>query len=187
MAVVETTQRTVTKEEFKQLPEGPPYYEFEYGEVIEVSRPHPDHNDIVGILFAFLHGYVRQQGSGRVFMDVDVDLTPDLTYAPDLLFIRQERMGIYDESTGEIVGVPDLAVEVVSAKGGWRDRVRKFDEYQKAGVEWYWLIDAEDLSVEEYHLKEGQYVRTASIAPGAVFRPGLFAGLEISLSALLGK
>ena len=88
---------------------------------------------------------------------------------------------------GEIVGVPDLTVEVVSAKGGWRDRVRKFDEYQKAGVEWYWLIDAEDLSVEEYHLKEGQYVRTASIAPGAVFRPGLFAGLEISLSALLGK
>lgn len=31
----------MTKGEFKRLPKGPPYYEYERGEVIEVSRPHP--------------------------------------------------------------------------------------------------------------------------------------------------
>lgn len=187
MAAVETAQRMMTKEEFKQLPVGPPYYELEYGEVIEVPRPHPRHNLLVAYLCVLLDTFVRQHNLGLVFHDVDVDLTPDLTYAPDIVFIRQERAGIYAEATGEIVGVPDLAVEVVSAKGGWRDRVKKFDEYRKAGVVWYWLIDAEDLSVEEYHLKEGQYVRMASIQPGAVFRPGLFTELEINLSALLGQ
>lgn len=187
MAAVETAQRAMTKEEFKQLPVGPPYYELEYGEVIEVTRPHPWHNRIVGLLYAFLTRFVEEQQLGLIFMDVDVDLTPDLTYAPDIVFIRQEQASIYTEATGEIVGVPDLAVEVVSAKGGWRDRVKKFDEYRKSGVAWYWLIDADDLSVEEYHLKEGQYVRMASIQPGAVFRPGLFTGLEINLSTLLGQ
>jgi Uma2 family endonuclease len=66
-----------------------------------------------------------------------------------------------------------------------RDRVEKFNEYLKVGVEWYWLIDAVELSIEEYHLMNGHYVCTASIAAGEVFRPGLFEGLEIDLQTMM--
>ena len=178
------TFRPMTQAEFKQLPEGPPYYEFEYGRVIEMPRPHPRHNRIVGYLYVFLSRYVEEQGLGLVFMDVEVDLTPDLTYAPDLFFLATERLDQYDEEDGAITGPPNLVIEVVSAKSASRDRVRKFEHYRATGVEWYWLIDPQERSVEEYHLKEGYYVRTASIAAGEGFPPGVFPGLEIDLEAL---
>jgi Uma2 family endonuclease len=119
-----------------------------------------------------------------MFMDVEVDLTPDLTYAPDLFFLATERLDQYDEESGEITGPPSLTIEVVSPKSASRDRLRKFEHYRAAGVEWYWLIDPQEVSVEEYHLQEGHYVRTASVAAGEVFRPGVFPGLEIDLATL---
>jgi Uma2 family endonuclease len=186
VAAMPTTRRVMTKEEFKQLPEGPPYYEFEYGEVIEVARPHPFHNIIVGCLFAFLYNFVRERNLGLVFQDSEVDLTPDLTYAPDILFIRQDRVSIYHPDSGEIVGVPDLIVEVISSQGARRDRVTKFRAYLAVGVEWLWLIDPEELTIEEYHLQNGHYVALGRIAAGEVFRPALFPELEINLQALVG-
>lgn len=175
----------MTKEEFKQLPEGPPYYEFEYGEVIKVPSPHPKHNDLVIVLGAFLRQHTRERRLGLVFCDVDVDLTPELTYAPDVLFIRQERASIYNEETGEIIGTPDLCVEIVSPKGASRDRVKKFNEYGKAGVEWYWLIDLGTFAVEEYHLENGRYVRAGGAETGETFRPQLFPDLDINLQNLI--
>jgi Uma2 family endonuclease len=177
--------RPLTQAEFKQLPEGPPYYEFEHGKVIEMPRPHPRHNRIVLLLGSFLTRYVEENGLGLVFSDVEVDLTPDLTYAPDLFFLATERLGQYDEDSGDITGPPSLAIEVVSPKSASRDRLRKFEHYRAAGVEWYWLIDPQEVSVEEYHLREGDYIRKASVAAGEVFRPGVFPGLEIDLAALV--
>lgn len=181
------TFRPLTRDEFKQLPEGPPYYEFEYGKVIEMPHPHPRHNRIVGYLYVFLNRYVEEHGLGLMFMDVEVDLTPDLTYAPDLFFLATERLSQYDEESGEITGPPSLIIEVVSPQSASRDRVSKFEHYRAAGVEWYWLIDSQEINVEEYHLKEGYYVRMASVAEGEVFRPGVFPGLEIDLAALVAR
>lgn len=66
VAAMPPARRKMTKEEFKQLPEGPPYYEYEFGEVIEVARLHPFHNIIVGCLFAFLYNFVQQHQLGLV-------------------------------------------------------------------------------------------------------------------------
>jgi Uma2 family endonuclease len=185
MAVApELARRKMTKQEFKQLPEGPPYYEFEYGEVVEVSRAKPKHNRLMGRLFAVIDTFITEHGLGIAFQDSEVDLTPDLTYAPDITFIRQQRASIYDEENDEIVGVPDLVVEIYSTHRS-RDRVKKFNEYLKVGVEWYWLIDPVELTIEEYHLSNGRYVCAASVAAGEVFRPGLFEGLEIDLQTMM--
>jgi len=181
------TFRPLTQAEFRELPEGPPYYEFEFGKVIEMPRPHPWHNRIVGYLYVFLNRYVEERDLGLMFMDVEVDLTPDLTYAPDLFFLATERLSQYDEDRGVITGPPSLIIEVVSPKSASRDRVSKFEHYRAAGVEWYWLIDPQEINVEEYHLRDGFYVRTASVATGEVFRPGVFPGLEIDLAALVAR
>jgi Uma2 family endonuclease len=185
MAVApELARCKMTKQEFKQLPEGPPYYEFEYGEVVEVSRAKPKHNTLKGLLFATLDAFICKRGLGIVFPCSEVDLTADLTYAPDITFIRQQRASIYDEENDEIVGVPDLVVEIYSTHRS-RDRVKKFNEYLKVGVEWYWLIDPVELTVEEYHLANGHYVCASSVAAGEVFRPGVFEGLEIDLQTMM--
>ena len=178
------TQR-MTLEEYQALPEGPPFYEFEEGELILVASPTPEHQDIVGELSHALRQFVRQQQLGRVFMDVDVYLPDGRGYIPDLAFLSTERLHLLNPTDRKIHGAPDLVVEVTSSAPA-RDRVHKFRVYYDNGVTWYWIIDSDTLAIEEYHATPEGYLRTASIAAGEEFQPRAFPGLSLHLTALLG-
>ncbi|MBI3947946.1 MAG: Uma2 family endonuclease [Armatimonadetes bacterium] len=129
MAVAEPIVRSrISLAEFAQLPEGPPDYEYERGELIEMPRPHPRHNGLAAFLFTFLDAHVRQNRLGRVFLDSLVAVLPDVVYAPDVFFIAREGAAEYDPESGQVTGPPDLVVAVLSPRGGEaRDRVGKFE------------------------------------------------------------
>lgn len=172
-------------EEFRNLPEGPPDYEFEEGEVISLARPHERHQLVLIRLGAALDSYVTQRKIGRIWPEIDVELTERRSCVPDLLYLAQEhldRMG----NDGKIHGAPDLVVEITSPCTVSRDRVTKFNAYLEAGVSWYWIIDPQELTLEEYNRHEdGYYWRTKSIDAGDIFRPDLFSGLELNLKEMM--
>jgi Uma2 family endonuclease len=180
-----TDVRRMTLEEFRALPEGPPYYEYEEGELILVASPTPEHQDIIGVLWHVLWQFVRQHQMGRVVMEVDVYLPDGRGYIPDLAYLAPAHLHLLHLTDRKIHGSPDLVVEVTSSTPA-RDRVHKFRVYYGNGVPWYWIIDSNTLAIEEYHATPQGYLRTASIAPGEDFQPQLFAGLVINLVALLG-
>jgi Uma2 family endonuclease len=178
------TQR-MTLEHYKSLPEGPPHFEFEEGELIPMTSPTPEHQTIVMRMGNLLWEFVRKQKSGEVFMEVDVYLPDGRGYIPDLSFLSADHLHLLNPDDRKIHGVPDLTVEVTSSDPE-RDRVHKFRVYFDNGVPWYWIVDAATLSIEEYHATRQGYLRTASIAPGEEFHPRLFAGLTINLAAIMG-
>ena len=182
--VAQRIRRKMTKEEFWQLPEGPPDYEFEDGEVIPLPRPHERHQDIMLVLGGILRTYVHANHLGKVRIEVDVELTETKTYVPDIVYLSPEHLDRLGED-GKVHGAPDLAVEISSSSTVSRDRITKFEAYFRAGVPWYWLIDRETFIIEEYHARPEGYVRTAGTDAGEVFRPGLFPGLEINLLELI--
>jgi Uma2 family endonuclease len=163
-----TGTKRMTLEEFRAMPEGPPYYEYEEGELILVASPTPEQHQL-----------------GRVVREVDVYLPDGRGYLPDLSYLSNERMHLLTPTDRKLHGSPDLVVEVTSTAPA-RDRVHKFRVYYGNGVPWYWIIDANTLAVEEYHATPQGYLRTASVAPGEEFRPQLFPGLMINLQVLLG-
>jgi Uma2 family endonuclease len=175
----------LTLEDFRTLPEGPPYYEFEEGELILVAAPTPEHQDIVGELLHALRQFVRQHQLGRVVMEVDVYLPDGRGYIPDLAYLSTERLHLLNPADRKIHGSPDLVVEVTSSTPA-RDRVHKFRVYYDNGVPWYWIVDSNTLAIEEYQATPQGYLRTSSVAPGEEFRPQLFSGLIIDLQVLLG-
>lgn len=82
--------------------------------------------------------------------------------------------------------MPDVAVEVLSPRprDQQRDRVTKPDEYARAGIRWYWLVDPRNHTLEILELSaDGRYVRAASAARGRLSPPGL-EGLELDVDAL---
>jgi Uma2 family endonuclease len=181
-----TVVQRMTLEQFRALPEGPPNFEFEEGEVIPVPSPTLQHQAILLKLGGQLSAWVEKRKIGTVAMAVDVYLPDGRCFVPDLQFVSSEHLDLIDREDQKIHGVPDLVVEATSSDPD-RDRVHKLRIYYDNGVPWYWIIDSENLAIEEYRATPEGYVRKASIAGGEEFRPGLFPGLVINLAALLAS
>ncbi len=63
---------------------------------------------------------------------------------PDLLFVSNERRAIIGEK--QVLGAPDLVVEILSPSTAHRDRGIKLDLYARHMVRQYWIVDpVEDL------------------------------------------
>jgi Uma2 family endonuclease len=182
MATVSTQRMTL--EQFRALPEGPPNVEFEEGEVIPVPSPTERHQDILLSLGHFLKQWVMQRKFGKIRPAVDVYLPDDRCFVPDLQFISTAHLNLINPEDQKVHGVPDLVVEITSSDPD-RDRVHKFQVYFDNGVPWYWIVDSENLAIEEYRATPEGYVRKSSVSAGKEFRPGLFPGLAINLATLL--
>jgi Uma2 family endonuclease len=172
-------------EEFEQLREGPPYFDYINGEAIEVNRPTGKHQDIEGELSHVLRRHVRKYELGRLHHKIDVKLPNGNWVGPDIVFISTEHLDRYDEQKGDLYGAPDLVVEISSPSTWGYDRIEKMDEYHLADVPWVWIVEQESLTIEENQWTAEGYVRIGGARSGQVFRPRLFPGLEIDLATLL--
>jgi Uma2 family endonuclease len=183
MATIDV-RKLMTLAEFEQLPVGPPHYEFEAGEAIPVTSPTPEHQDVVDVLVSATRQHVREHRLGRVFREVDVYLADGRVYIPDISFLSSERLHLLDPSDRKIHGAPDLVVEAMSSDAA-RDRIHKFQVYYRNGIQWYWLVDVENRTIEEYRATPEGFVLAIGVDSGEDFHPQLFPGLVINLASLL--
>ncbi|MTI94765.1 MAG: Uma2 family endonuclease [Firmicutes bacterium] len=83
-----------------------------------------------------------------------------------------------------IDGSPILIVEILSASTGMKDKVRKLQIYQKAGVKHYWLVDPENQSFKGFVLEGSLYkLAVYGKATDRIIHPVL-PGMEIDLQTL---
>lgn len=174
----------MTLAEFRALPEGPPQFELEEGELIPMTFPTATHQTILLEMGSVLSRFVRKEKLGRIVLEVDVFLPDGTVYIPDLTFVAEANSGLFDPQDDKIHGVPDLVIEITSTAAS-RDRVRKFRRYEKNGVRWYWLVD-QDLVIEEYQWTSQGYLRAATVDSGETFAPKIFPGLIFDLAEMLG-
>ena len=187
MGTTATAVRRMSLQQFLALPEDGPYAELEHGEFIEMVRPSFQHNKFVARLTSMIVDHIEASGLGDASSDILVilDEAEEVVYAPDVVFVSSENLGRIHE--GRVWGAPDLVVEVLSPRGGFRDRGTKMDDYADAGVPWYWLIDPELGLVEEYRLTPEGYLRKQSTSTASVFTPTLFPELQIDFAKLMPK
>lgn len=111
------------------------------GSVIEISPVSSDHNTISVFAITLFQAYLERTGGGRVFHDPMV-MRPGDDFpgrSPDIQVILPHKYPIIGQN--EIAGAADLVVEIVSPDSHRRDRVEKFNEYERAGVPEYWILD----------------------------------------------
>ena len=135
-------------------------YELIDGLVCMSPSPTPRHQRVAARLIALLDSYVKTHPVGYVCVEVDVDFGPDsegrdIVYRPDIVFVRSETE---DGVPPRITTVPALVVEVLSPATRQLDLRTKKDDYQRAGVLEYWLIDPENRSMTFCRLRDGRYV-----------------------------
>ncbi len=123
---------------------------------VDLTEEVHTHNAIKMAIYVTLGALAREESLGRVFAD-GVLLTndrADLACEPDAMFVSAESLNTRrvtftaGATTGaqatEMVGSPDVVVEVVSRSSVEKDTVLLFAAYFAAGVLEYWLIDARD-------------------------------------------
>ncbi len=181
---VQSRRIPMSREQFLQLPEGPPFYDYVNGEAIEVNRPSVRHQEILLALSAALHTHVSSRALGKVLLEVNLELPNGNIYTPDLLFYTPQTAEQIDLSRGYVRGVPDLVVEILSPSTAEYDRTQKMSDYAACSVPWVWLIDQETLLVEEYQWTPEGYLRRQAVDARTPFRPLLFPDLTLEMTQL---
>ncbi len=151
------------------------------GEIRVLTKPGPEHQLIVLRLAELLRAYCRATGWGEVFLDTLVKLDPYTSRAPDLSLVRADRRELVGKARLE--GPPDVAIEVHSENRA-EDEGPKFEEYLRAGISCYWMIDPLSRSLHAYRLQEGRYVLEWQGRNHELFSPSALPGFELPLSRL---
>jgi len=103
---------------------------------------------------------------------------------PDLVVICDENKL---RKTGYF-GVPLLVIEISSPATSRRDRVYKFNMYEKAGVKEYWIVDPDGKFVDVFSLQEnGRYGRPEIFTDENKITVNVFEDLEIDLSKVFAN
>ncbi|MDQ7029316.1 MAG: Uma2 family endonuclease [Ardenticatenia bacterium] len=159
--------------------------EWEDGEVIVFMPPKDRHQDLVRFLAVLMDLFVQFYGLGTVrFAPFEMRLSPKgPSREPDILFVAAEHAGRLTEERLE--GPADLVVEVVSEESVTRDRVKKFREYQEAGVREYWVIDSRPgQSGADFWVLEGGSYRAGEVDEVGVYRSSVLPGFWLRLEWL---
>jgi Uma2 family endonuclease len=136
------TARLVTAEELERFPEDDCRYELVKGRIVRMSPVGWQHGKVVARLLLVLGKYLEEQRRGTVVTEVGFVLAsnPDTVRAPDLAFIRLERLPAVDPR-GFWRGAPDLALEVLSPDDRASEVEEKVDEYLQHGVTVVLVVD----------------------------------------------
>ncbi len=115
-----------------------------YGELVMMSPAGPTHGYVAARINRLIANHVDANDLGLVFAAETgflIESKPDLVRAPDVSFVRKERLAIGLPKRGFFRGVPDLAVEVISPEDTKREVAEKVNMWLAHGTISCWVAD----------------------------------------------
>ncbi len=150
------------------------------GEVYFMSPSSTRHQLIAGFLYKLISTYVEHNDLGTTLNAPYKMKIPGYGAEPDVLVVLRENEERLRKTF--LDGPADLVVEVISPDSVERDRIRKYNDYEAAGVAEYWIVDPEGRSAEFYQLVDGRY-HPAEL-PGGVYESRVLPGLRLPVEWL---
>jgi Uma2 family endonuclease len=157
------------------------------GELIVTPRPSRKHTLATSLLVSelippYFHGRGGGPGGWVIIVEPEIRLGEHMM-VPDLAGWRQERYPV-DEPHNWISVPPDWVCEMLSPGTRRLDRMKKMPVYAKYEVPYLWLADPEEMTLEVFRLKEGEWIVAGLHEEGIKVRAIPFLEIEIDLSDL---
>ncbi|MCB8815350.1 Uma2 family endonuclease [Desulfosporosinus shakirovi] len=169
------------EDERVEIIEGVPYMQ---------ATPSPEHQEISMNLSTQISVYLKGKpckvyaapfsvrlikGDEKEDEDVKNVFEPDITVVCDQSKIDKQGCK----------GIPDLIIEIISPSSIKHDRVTKFNQYEKAGVLEYWIVEPEGKLVSVFLLQSnGRYGRPEIYTEEETINVGIFPELTIDLNGV---
>lgn len=113
---------------------------------VVVNEPKLPHSRLQGELYFRLRRWTGDgDDRGYVSMPADVVVDDSTVVAPDVWWVSEARRPADDQL--DLLGVPDLVVEIRSPSTWARDLAVKLPHYEAAGVTEAWYVDSEARTV----------------------------------------
>jgi len=159
--------------------------EFINGEIVIHSPVKKRHNQASLLLAQLLNIYSNKFELGFVGIEkIMISLTRN-DYEPDICFFRNDKSISFTEDQ-ILFPAPDLIVEILSDSTEKRDRGVKFKDYQAHKIEEYWIIDTENQTLEQYHLKGDTYDLILKSSQGLV-KSFVVDGFQIPITSIFDE
>jgi Uma2 family endonuclease len=132
-----TTPQLMTAEELLRLPDDGFRYELIRGELRKMAPAGHQHGRIAINATTPLDQHVRAHNLGTVYAaetGFKLASNPDVVRAPDVAFIRRERVEEVGDVEGYWPGAPDLAIEVISPSDTYTDVQETIFAWLEAGA-----------------------------------------------------
>jgi Uma2 family endonuclease len=195
MAAAEPTQKTaapetqiiatgVSLEEYMEH-YAADFCEWVEGVVIKLSPAELKHNRVIYYLYYLIAAYFELRPIGRIVGQpfvMRLPAVPNRRREPDLLVVLESNP--HELKDTYLDGPADICIEVVSEGSAERDHGEKFIEYEKGGVNEYWIIDPLRREGRFYRLGEdGHYRRQNEDAEGG-YHTSTLPGLTLHIPTL---
>ena len=172
------SKNVFTTADIEALPEGV-RAELINGEMFMMASPTRTHQKLLGDMYVKVYNHIAsRKGMCEVYAaPFAVYLhNDDKTYVePDVLVVCDTEK--LDEKGCH--GAPDFVVEIVSPSSHKMDEVLKLEEYRKAGVQEYWIVDAEKQLVRVYRFENGESMQEYSFEEEIPV--GIFEDMKVRL------
>jgi Uma2 family endonuclease len=160
-------------------------YELVDGELEELVPPRPFHSwtgtRIASELDRYLEAHEPEAFWG---VELDIPTIPFFGRRPDFAYYSTADARRIDLAANRVLGVPTLVVEVVSEEDEERDTVTKREEYARAGIPHYWIVDPQRRTVLTLVLPGTAYEVAGEFSGDEILTSALFPGLAIPLARL---
>lgn len=175
-----TEVRVVTAEELLRMPDDGFRYELVRGELRKMSPAGHTHGRVAMRFGSRLDHYVDAHDLGVVYAAETgflIDRDPDTVRAPDVAFVRRDRLELADRSRGYFPEAPDLAVEVISPGDTYSEVEEKAMAWLAAGTRMVLVVDPRRRTVTRYRsfgditiLTEADIIDGEDVVPGWTIR-----------------
>jgi Uma2 family endonuclease len=145
------------------------------------------HQLILGFLYRQLDAFVAAGGLGTVvFAGYKVRIRPGKYREPDILFIKGEHKSAIGK---DWCTTADLVLEIVSEHNRRHDLVIKRDEFARARIPEYWIVDPEEETITVFVLKPRRktYVEHGVFHKGERATSRLLSGFGVDVTETLGQ
>lgn len=139
-----TATQQFTANQLLKLPRGKARYELLRGELRTMSPSGSEHSVVTARLALRVGQFVNDRQLGLVFGAEGgflIEQKPDTVLAPDLAFVRRERVPASGPPPEFWPGAPDLAVEVASPGDSTREINEKAAAWLRAGTQLAWVVN----------------------------------------------
>lgn len=130
-----------------------------------------------------LFTYVREKDLGLVLTGRCVCSFAENDYSPTAFYYRKEIADGFKADTNRFP-VPAMILELNDENTEENNRSVKFNDYEKNGVEEYWMLNCSDQSIEQYINRKGVYDFEQKLFYGDVLTSKVIEGFTMRVSEI---